>query len=332
MLEMQGAFSGETKKYRPMTFLLTLISLLTFIPAPQPLATAGEGTASSFHERDLAVMRLASPQQFALLLHEPETAPRLYKVGDLLVHPDEASRLLEVERIQGNRLVLRDRRTGRRWSLKPRRATPLARGLVFLGTVSLTEVRYRFEASDQIMAGAPVMVALTGSRAVVRQEVPAMRAEGQPVRPRVFSPSALGRRGDRATASAGSPSRIGDSVYEVDKRALAPTLEKLTRKLARGLRDMTQALLSHGPMLPVQTSAGDGVLTKAGFTVTQPKIARTFGIEVGDTIVALNGRPVSSPLNAYWVFQEVFIRDQTKKLRVDLVRAGRPVTQTYTIK
>lgn len=330
MREVNSVFYGERKTNGLTTFLVHVVFLLAFIPAPQQLAMAGEGPGSGFHDRDLAVIRLASPRQFALLLHEPEASPRLYKVGDLLGHPDETARLLVVEQIQSDRLVLRDLRAGDRWSLQPNRVVPMVGGLIFLGTVSLTELRYRFEESDHPTGRAPVVLSLSESHAVVRQQVTSMHAEGQPAGPRRVAPSAPGRRGDRAAAT--SRSRIGEVVYEVDKSVLAPTLEKLNRKLARGLRDMTQALLNHGALLPVQTSAGDGVLTKAGFTVTQPKIARTFGIEVGDTIVALNGRSVSSPLNAYWTFQEIFIREKTKRLRVDLVRAGRAVTQTYTIK
>lgn len=309
---------------------LALLSGLFFVL--QDLATATEGSGSAFHEKDLAVIRFSSPQQFALLLHEPEPAPRLYKVGDLLTHPDDRTRLLEVERIQARRLTLRDHRTGRRWSLQSDGAAPVVGGLVFLGAVSLTDIRYRFEASDRMVREAPVVLSVAGTRAVLKQQVPVTGLGGQRSGPAGDSPFAPGSRGGRATASAGVPSRIGEGTYEVDKSALAPTLNKLSKKLAKGVRDITRALWNRGSMLPVRSSVGDGVLTEGGFTVTEPKVAQTFGIEVGDTIVAVNGKPVSSPLNAYWTFQEVFIRGKTNRLRVDLVRGGRPVTQTYKIK
>lgn len=318
--------------YSPTPVVLPLVALLVFLLAPEAPAGAGEPQSSAFHATDRAIMRFAAPRRFALVLHEPEEAPRLYKSGDRLRDPGGKGRLLEVERIERDRLILRDRETGRRRSLPSRQRASAWDGLVYLGTVSLTEIQYQFETSDRVRDTAPLVLSLTGARAVLIQQVPAIRPEGRPApSPRVASP-APERRGDPATVHGGSPARLQEGAYEVDGNALAPTLDKLRKKLAQGLSGITQALLTGAPLLPVRSSVGNGVLTNTGFTVTEPKVAGTFGIEVGDTIVALNGKPVSSPLNAYWTFQEVFIRETRRTIRVDLVRGGKPVTQIYTIR
>jgi len=62
-------------------------------------------------------------------------------------------------------------------------------------------------------------------------------------------------------------------------------------------------------------------------------VAQFFGLQVGDTITMLNGHSVNSPLNAWWTFQEVFVRNPTLTvLRVDLIREGKRMTTTFQIR
>ena len=67
--------------------------------------------------------------------------------------------------------------------------------------------------------------------------------------------------------------------------------------------------------------------------MTRVKVAQTFGIEVGGTIISLNGHPVNSPLNAWWTFQELCIKNRVlKELRVGIVWGGELMTKTFRIR
>ena len=90
---------------------------------------------------------------------------------------------------------------------------------------------------------------------------------------------------------------------------------------------------ARGKTLSFSSVVGDGTLGRVRFTVTRPKVAQTFGIQVGDTIVSLNGRSVTNPRNAWWTYQEVFVRNRDlRTLRVKIVRGGRPMTKTSRIR
>src|SRR5207249_9885814 len=120
-------------------------------------------------------------------------------------------------------------------------------------------------------------------------------------------------------------------------RAFSPTLSKLTRVkeidadtyeiegagLRSALENVGQVVsdrqLMISPTLSAQTGVGfqvssevaDGILSQKGFTVTNSKAAQIFGIEVGDTILRVNDSPVTSPLNAWWAYQEFVIKNPT---------------------
>jgi membrane-associated protease RseP (regulator of RpoE activity) len=83
----------------------------------------------------------------------------------------------------------------------------------------------------------------------------------------------------------------------------------------------------------VSSALADGVLDRSGFTITNNKVAEMFGIQVGDTIVKLNGQPVNSPLNAWWAYQETLIKNPNQaEMQLDLRRGSTTVRKTYRIK
>ena len=55
--------------------------------------------------------------------------------------------------------------------------------------------------------------------------------------------------------------------------------------------------------------------------------------QVGDTVLRINDNPVTSPLNAWWAYQEFVARNPTQSdVRVDIRREGSLVTKTFRIK
>ena len=127
---------------------------------------------------------------------------------------------------------------------------------------------------------------------------------------------------------------VGRHAYQIPAADAKPVIENVGEMF---VNLQPRLLPSFSPQTGLNwhlTSAvADGVLNQGGFTVTNLKIAQYFGIEVGDTIRSINGHPVTSPLSAYWAYQETIARNPLlSELRVDLQRGPVPITKTYQIR
>ena len=78
--------------------------------------------------------------------------------------------------------------------------------------------------------------------------------------------------------------------------------------------------------------AGEGMLTSEGFTITSLKMANGIGLEAGDTILRINGRPVDGFASAFRIYYDIRRDPSLSTISVDLVRQGSPLTKTYRIR
>ncbi len=290
----------------------------------QPL-TLSEGTAE---------IKFSAPKRYAVLLHAPKKIRRLYASGDVLFHPYNPTRSVVIERVDAGGMVLGARGKGRERSLRPGRPVPGFPGVMFVGTVMLNQLEYRFKVVDRILQTEPVLVSLTGSRAVLEKEVLHLAPELLVPGPKRLPPTTHGPKLDPELFKRVDVKEVDENTYELDKATVRPVIENVEQVLAELEPRLTPAFSIHAGMrLNFTSKAGDGTLSRSGFTVTRLPVARTFGIEVGDTITSLNGRPVDSPRNAWWTFQELFIRNRSlTELRVNLIRGGRLMTKTFRIR
>ena len=90
--------------------------------------------------------------------------------------------------------------------------------------------------------------------------------------------------------------------------------------------------LGEGVSLKVQSPVAEGVLGPRGFRVTSPNLAARAGIQVGDTILAVNGQGVNTFVDLYRLYQTVTRDPQLSLIEVSLERQGVPVTKTYRIR
>ena len=127
---------------------------------------------------------------------------------------------------------------------------------------------------------------------------------------------------------------VEPNTYEVDATAVAPAIDNVGQVLADLQPMLAPALSLHAGLTFDLTSAVvDGTLSNAGFTVTNSKIARRFGIEVGDIIKQVNGHEVNSPVDAWMAYQEFIIRNPLQsEMRLDLQRQGVPTTKLYRVR
>jgi hypothetical protein len=284
-----------------------------------------------------AEVNLPTPTRYAIVLHEPGKIRTLQTRNDILFDPRDPIRSFTVMQVNAMTVTLRENRTGRTHVWRSGASLEGLQGLVLSGTVMLSQLRYQYRTVERVVQAEPVLLSVEGSVAFLEKEVL--------------------RKGASATPA---PSPTGAGLPPPHKfRALSPTLSKLTRVkevdaetyeidgegFRSALENVGQVVsdlkLMISPTLSTQTGVGfqvssevaDGILSQSGFTVTNSKAAQIFGIEVGDTILKVNNSPVTSPLNAWWAYQEFVIKNPTQsEMRVDIRRDRSLVTKTFRIK
>lgn len=90
--------------------------------------------------------------------------------------------------------------------------------------------------------------------------------------------------------------------------------------------------LQTGLQYQITSAAGDGVLSKQGFTVTAPKLAERAGLQMGDTILRVNGQPVDGFASLYAIFRTVRQDPALHTVQVELDRRGTRLTKSYRIR
>ena len=211
----------------------------------------------------------------------------------------------------------------------------------------LQERHYRYRVVDRIGHPDPVLVALEGARAVLAVEV---------LRPGAGSPAAPPGSAAAGPIAAGAPpaldpapppratldgdllekvrvQEVGRGRYEVNAADVQAMLENAGRVLG-DLEPLVLPTLSlqAGLQYRITSAAGDGVLSRQGFTVTVPKLAERAGLQVGDTILNVNGQPVDGFASLYRIFRQVRSDPALHTVQVELERRGTRLTQSYRIR
>lgn len=274
----------------------------------------------------------ATPKSFAIVLFRNSQVRRLYAEGDALFEPGSRRSSVVIERLLPDRIVVRRGTAGASVSVRPGQALPGVPGPVFVRTVELTRLTYRFKLVDRVDVLDAVLVSVSGAEAVLEKEVAQLPATARAgVLP-------AGRRPPEASMAAMVERvrmrRVNEDVYEVDEASLAPLLQRVGEAVSGHKPPGDAAFAAFSAFgLPVTSDLGEGILSDAGFQITNLAVANTLGMRVGDTVVSLNGRAVNSPLNAWWTFQELLIRNQRLgEIRVRIVRDGAPTTKLYVIR
>ena len=293
-------------------------------PAPTPSEVTGEIT-------------LSATTRYAVVLHEPGRVRTVHTRNDILFDPRDPMRSFTILQVDVQTVTLREKRNGRTFLWQSGTSPEGLHGLVLAGTVMLNKLRYRYKTVERVTQVEPVLVALEGSVAVLEKEV--LRQAGGPaqatVTPGGSHPSPEVALTPSPTLSALLHAKeIDADTYEMEGATLRPALENLGQALS-DLKVMVSPTLSaqSGIGFNVSSAVADGMLNEGGFTVTNSRAAQFFGIQVGDTVLRINDNPVTSPLNAWWAYQEFVARNPTQSdVRVDIRREGSLMTKTFRIR
>jgi hypothetical protein len=326
---------------------IALASLTIERPAPGPASNANVGEGS-------AEIRLPAPRLYAIVVEEPGNARMLYSSGSVFTDHQNPIRSMVIEQVEAEKLLLRKGASLPPQTVRSGRQIPDFPNLIFIGTVRVDRLQYRAKFVDEVKHFDPVVLAIEGSRAILEVEVPR-----EPSKARAPSSPQLGSRPTRIQlggSASTQPNRsalirnkprlipelfdsisskeVSANIYEVDATATRRAIDNVGQLLPNPA-EMLIALtaIQTGMTLPVNTEVVDGSLSQAGFTLTNVKIAQHLGLNVGDTITSINGRAVSSPVEAYWTYQEIIIRNPIlEEVRIDLKRGAHQITKLYKLR
>jgi membrane-associated protease RseP (regulator of RpoE activity) len=125
---------------------------------------------------------------------------------------------------------------------------------------------------------------------------------------------------------------ITGNFYEVngvDAWSALQNPERLVAAVAPAVRLIHP--LETWPQFQINSQAVDGVLTRQGFTVTDPKYAERAGIQAGDTIVRVNGHRVEGFASLYAISQDLRRDIAQPAIRVEIQRQNIILTKTYRL-
>lgn len=319
---------GGSSRLSMLLFVLTVTApAIAGVPVPGP-------DSDPSHNGSSAEVRFPAPVRHAIVRQPPGPTQGLYGAGAVIVHPQAPERALTVMRVEASHLLVRVGAGGPSQALRPGDPLPGCPGCLFTGTVLIDTVHYRYRRVERIAHVDPVLVALEGARATVEIEVPhlagsapAVAAAGTAPRPPVRSTlqgTLLGRVQVRA---------LGLDQYEVGAPEVQAALENAGRVLAELAPGVVPTYsTADGVAYRLTSPAGDGLLGRHGFTVRAPKLAARAGIEVGDTILSVNGVAVDGFASLFRIYQQVRRSPALGTIQVDLDRGGTRVTKTYRLR
>ncbi len=333
---------GVPATFRVLSLLATLVilTLITFLP--------GAASSESEHPQDLSLdpsrveITFLMPKRFAVGHQATTNILRIYTNGQVLAHDKSSPQVVLVQRVVADGVVVRDTRTGRDRLVRLGQLLPGSPSTTLVGTVLLTSLEYRIKKVDRVAEGEPRLVMLKGSKATLEKQVRRAYGGRQPLPP---LRSQGGGKSARKRGPAPKPSKVtvfdkirvnqlDEDHYLVDSETLRPAIEEVGKTLSLMMPRVRETLFGQtGMTLSISSAAGSGTLGPQGFTVTNLSVAQTLGVQVGDTIISLNGHQVNSPMNAWWTFQTLFIRNQGfSTLQVQIDRKGTRLIKTYSIK
>ena len=290
-------------------------------------STPGQGAMVSLATPSAEIV-LSPPAWYAIILKAPGKVRMLYARGDIVVHPQDPTRSLTVEQVEAGAISLRTSPRGRARALSAGKPIPGFPDLLFTGTVLLDQLDYRYRVVERILHQDPTLVSLEGSRAMLDVEV--LQPTAPPPAP-LSSPERAMLDGD--LLSRVRVREVGPGRYEVPAADARAVLDNAGRVLA----DMAPLVLptfslQTGLQYRITSAASDGVLTGQGFTVTAPKLAERAGLEIGDTILSVNGQFVNGFPSLYRIFRAVRRDPDLQTVEMELERQGVRMMKTYRIR
>jgi len=342
---------GRINAYRLTSRWLLPVALMLVCLAGMPTGSPAAQVkgAPSIQSEVSGEIAFPESRRYAILQHKRDRTRWLVAMGEALTPPKKTASSWVIESIERGTLALRSTSQSRLVTVRRGSTIPGQADLVFADTVMVKKIQYRSKPVSRLTRQVPILVSLEGATAVLENEV--LRSSSGPIAPApelsIVSIRSLGSSSTDSPADSGATARLTPEMIDaIPVKEVAPDTYELDAPSAMAiLGTVGQALEQFNPTvapafsvqtgltLNVHSAVGEGTLSRKGFTVTNLKVAQTFGIQVGDTVLSINGYAVNSPVNAWWTYQELTLRNQSlNEVRVDLLRDGSLLTKTYLLR
>jgi len=270
-----------------------------------------------------------------VILRTSDGARLLLAPGEVLGDPAGPVRTVKIDQV-GREVVVRSE-DGKRQSVRCGSAIPGAAGFVLVETVTVARIEYQYRTVERVSQAEPVLAALRGETAVLDVQVPLRVAVAPPPPPPAPAPAPVALKTETRLASAvlkrvrmreGAPEQ-----YEMPRGDMHRVLANAAAVLAELQPFVRPSFsLAAGVEYKINSEATDGRLSANGFTVYNPKLASRAGIEIGDRILEVNGRPVDGLASLYRIYQELRANPTVERIQVGLERTGKLITKTLRVR
>jgi membrane-associated protease RseP (regulator of RpoE activity) len=302
------------------------------------VATVAAGIGAEHVRADVglpsAEVTLPAPLRHAVILRKSDGARLLLAAGDVLMHPTEPMHSVKIEKVGREVVVQPD--SGRRQSLHAGSAIPGLSGYVLVETVTVARIEYQYRTVQQVSQAEPVLAALRGETAVLDVQVPVRVAVAPPPPPAPVPapvPLQTQTRLDGTVLERVRMRQVAPEQYEVPRGDMHSVLASAATVLAELQPFVVPRFsLAAGVEYKITSEATDGQLSAQGFTVYDPKLARRAGIEIGDRILEVNGRPVDGLGSLYRIYNELRANPTLERVDVALERTGKLITKTLRVR
>ena len=329
------------KRKTTISLLLSLAALLgaggmaLSKNTPPPPGNQAEAADSFSSTPTNANISFSSPKQYAVILDQKKDIKRLYSKGHLLFKDKRWKPVLIIERIERKGVLIRYTKTDRKELLPYGSKLPGLPHLALVKKVSVAEIRYGFKIVDELPDQDPILQHIDDSRAYLVQEV---LKESLSTTRQILSQSSAAP----ASASGGDLisaieiTKLDDDNFEIDRDSLRPLAKSLREGLGNPLESFDLAFsLATPTRLELTSLFGDATISNQGFTITRFGNYRKeeLGLKVGDRILTINDKSVTSPMNAWGVVNGLLSKNKDlNELQVELIRGDVPITKTYHLK
>jgi hypothetical protein len=288
-----------------------------------------------------AEVAFTASRRFAIVGEPHGKRRHLYVNGDVIPNLKAEGQGFVVEQVLMDGVQLRDTRSRQVVRMGVGVVIPETNGRRLEGTVLLDGLEYCYLRGVAIPDPEPRLLQVRERRAqlVVEMAAPSDTASADLAVPTAVraSPSEvplrLMQRLDETILEKVRVTPAGRDTYDLSAADVQVALEHGGRILMEAMATVRPMLsLDEGIAFRVRSPVADGVLGPRGFKVDNPNLAQRAGIEAGDVVMAVNGKPVTGFADLYHLYRQAKDDQGTSTISLDLQRDGQRVIKTYRIR
>ncbi len=282
-----------------------------------------------------AEVAFPAPQRFAVVRAGTRAPRRLYGAGDILADAKTPGQGWTVESVEADGLRVRPPQTSQPVWVAVGSTIPQSGGRRLEKTVLLDAVQYRYTDGTDLEGR---LVQLSGSRAVVEVDTSAP-ATTRPTMAIVSKttgreqPANLTERLDKTVFEKVQVTPTGGNTYEISAADARMVFDHTGAVFMEAISSLRPNLSwNDGLTYQVKSDVVTGVLGAQGFRVDSPNLAQRAGLQTGDVIQAVNGKPINGISDLYQVYQKMKQDPTVSSVQLNIDRQGQFLTKLYRVR